>query len=279
MNSLVISPVSDRFPISANEKIERSFKVRNTSTEKLTIRLYPEQFSSDEYSQIIRWIVFSEPEVELEPSEEKVITYKVNTPESIPDGGQYCNIIAEIEREAESNIQVASRVAIKINAINHGSTNEQVGFSDLELKMVNIGGPAAARTTVSNNGNVDFQTEVKLTKSSIFGEEISSSKMLISLYPGESKQVYIQAGNNTAFGIYKMHYEVAAVDKTIDETYYALVIPIHSLFILVAVVLAFLAVVIHRREIRQIRLERETLKELEERKARKNKAHKKRKKK
>ncbi|MBR3318928.1 hypothetical protein IKG06_00270 [Candidatus Saccharibacteria bacterium] len=233
-SAIEISPLSKRVVLKAGGSYDSSITVRNIGIDAIAIRVYAAPFSFSEdgdtqvfdkdtsYTQISRWITVKKDDgsydatasFELEPQKDKVIDYKISTPEDVPGGGQYAVLFVEamLKDNFENKIQIISRAGMTIYATMPGEPNRSVSVGDTNVNSIVADGNIGVQTHIRNDGNIDFQTSVEINAYSIFGKKLYNNTTLVSLLPENSKTIFARWENAPSFGLYRLEYAISALD-------------------------------------------------------------------
>ncbi len=285
--SISISPVSKILQIKASSEYEDSFKVTNGGSESVKFEVYAAPYSyvySEEndsyslgfnressYTQITRWVTFKDsdgnwvknPKFKVEAGKTKEVFYRISTPSSIPEGGQYAVLFAHtlsedtneggIKTEASPGLVVYGRavgetkIAAEIRDLSISQwtkkdvTEETEGGKIVVTKDLNH---ISATAKVKNTGNVDFNAVGKLTIDGILGGgsyETPSDRGRISIIPETELVVSDEWEETPIFGLYKVTWTVTAGEQT-ETTTSIIAINIGPFLILIFIVLTILIV-------------------------------------
>ncbi len=285
-----ITPVSKVLKLEPNTQYEDSFDVSNSGSEKMDFEVYAAPysyiFSEDDneyhlgfdtetaYTQIIRWITFKDsngnfvknPKFTVEPGGTKKVTYRVTTPSSIPDGGQYAVLFAHtlsaivlpngIKTEASpglilygrSNSETISSAEI---------TNLQIGQAINDGKDVKNIINASAR--IKNTGNVDFMAYGKLQVKGIFGSlyyETPDNQGVLSIIPETELAISDKWEKTPYFGIFRVTWTVDAAGETETVTKMIMLMPapvVVFLILLLTIIAIWIILVVRKRKERRSR--------------------------
>lgn len=287
---LSISPVTKVLNIEGGKSYDTDvFTVKNISSEEASFRVYAAPYSaSDEnynmsfsnetkYTQISRWISFkdkagnyvNEATFTVPGCTEETISYKIDTPYSIPNGGQYAVIFAEgINNSNGGGIKAVSRVGLVIYGRATGETINTAEISGLTIlknadeslnskdgkKITNAVIHASA--VVKNTGNVDINTRTTVTVKNIFGGELYKNTANTSVLPDSTRKIVDVWEETPYFGLFWVSYSVNAANASEEITQLVLMLPLPILvviLVLVAVVVFWIIVMVKKRRERKSR--------------------------
>lgn len=286
--SISISPVSKILKMDEKSQYDDSFIVTNGSKETVKFETYAAPYSynynedNDTYSlgfnlenthtQITRWITFKDdsgnyvakPHFTVESGQTKTIHYRISTPDSLPDGGQYAVLFAHtlsdtvdaggIKTEASPGLIIYGRSSgetIVTSEIRNLSVNQTIKKDEVEedaegnRNMVTKEiGHINASAKVKNTGNIDFNAVGKLEVSGLFGGviyETPSNRGRTSIIPDTELTVSDEWEETPAFGIFRVKWKVIAGDKE-EEISTIIAINIAPLIIFIIIVLTILTI-------------------------------------
>lgn len=242
---LQLSPASRRLSLEPGKVLEDTLKVENTGERDIDIQIYatpyfvvagtsdPNFEADNRYTQISRWITFLDDKGEyrdqlflnLDVGESKDIRYKISIPEDVAGGGQYANIFAETIPDETQGITTSTRVGMTIYAGVAGET--RTGSEILEVKSSHISftGIVNVAADIKNTGNVDFQSSLEVTLSTLFGKDFAKDTAVVSVLPEATKVVSTKL-EGPKIGIFRVHYKVKALDAISEKTHLVFVAPL-----------------------------------------------------
>ena len=260
--TLEISPVSKRFALEPGEVKEGTINIRNGDTEAMTVSVYATPYSGGNnddaldfetqttYTQLSKRITIEDAdgsvkekaEIALAPEETKTVAYRITVPEDVASGGQYATIFVESNpNTSEGGIQTISRAGMILYTAVSGETRREAKIADMETSVVAVSDSIYVKATVENRGNIDFQIAIDMTVSSIFGKQLYQKETLVTALPEEEKLVTAQWGDTPRLGLFKLSYEVRALDITMTGWKLVLVLSpvLLGLGIILSLVLVF----------------------------------------
>ncbi|MDR1032439.1 MAG: hypothetical protein LBL84_00290 [Candidatus Nomurabacteria bacterium] len=263
-----ISPTKQNLKLDPGSEYEGSFKVQNIGAKGFNYKVYAkphkvinENFDSNyqdetQRTQISRWITFDKPTGYLESDTETVVTYRVDVPKDVPDGGQYAVIFVETGdgNKADNTISTVKRVGMMIYSRVGGNTREQAEVIENRFDYIQWGAPLKATSVVRNTGNVDVTAEYKLNITDLFGRAVYGSSNEYVILPTDAdgrRRVNLEWQDAPALGLFKVKQTVTVFDKANISEHWVLVI--HPLvIILIVIFLALVAIyVVYKHKRRQ----------------------------
>ena len=289
--SISISPVNKVLSLEADHVYEDSFKVTNNSKKEMPFEVYASPYSytyseedseyklgfssENNYTQITRWITFKDADgnyvktaqFQAEPESSVEVEYRIETPSSIPAGGQYAVLFAHtlsgevnasgIKTEASPGLVVYGRgvgETLTAGSVSDSVLNQTLTVNDETLNLIN------ASAKVKNEGNVDFMAQGTLKVEGIFGRayyETPVNKARISVIP-ETELVVSDVWEETPyFGLFKATWTVTAAGQTEEPiTKMILILPppvLIFVILLLTIIIIWTIIVIRKRKERRSR--------------------------
>lgn len=294
-----ISPVSNIVSVSANDEYENTLNVTNNGSSDLTFEVYAAPYTytkNDEtgdynlnftnettYSQIIRWITFKDDSgawVEtatytIAPNETKEVEYKITTPASIPDGGQYAVIFAHTlsnSSSTSSGVKTEASPGMILYARGNGETIQTAVISDLKIAktieskndngVVDVKNHINASAKVRNDGNTDFNATGIMKVESIFGFSTyetdlkEKSTANASVIPEAEMTVRDEWEDTPFMGVFKVTWTVSAAgeEQSIDQVVFILPASVIIIFIiLLTIIIVWIIFIVRKKKERKSR--------------------------
>lgn len=281
-----LSPVSNQVILEKGKSAEYTMTVRNSGSSDFTYHIYatPYYVTDEDYNvnfstetdrtQVARWIKFYQgdklverPSFSIKSGETQNIKYVIETPESVPAGGQYAAIFAETDAGAKSQgdsnegsgIRTASRVGLVVYGRTDGETIEDSEITDFNVPGFLTSGNITTTSKVKNLGNTDFEVEYNLTVRSILGAELYNKRTSYNILPDTERRVNLDWTETPFMGIFKVYYKVSAPGEkgTREEEKLVIKFPI-AMIILTILVLTGLTIgiimAVRKRKERNARL-------------------------
>ena len=290
--SISLTPVSKVFQIASGSTYDSTFEVKNEGDSEMKIEVYAAPYSyvysdaedtyklgfnnENNYTQISRWIQIKDtegnyvekPTFKIQPHEALVVEYRINTPNSIPAGGQYAVIFAHtltsvvaangIKTEASPGLVIYGRST-------EGETITASEISDLNIQQnvqteEEVRNHFYASAKVKNTGNVDFIATGVLKVDGILGGahyETPSNAGRVSVIPDTELAVTDEWQETPSFGIFRVTWTVTAGDQTetIEKTIFLIPIYVILIFILVLTFMViWIIMMVRKRKERRSRL-------------------------
>jgi hypothetical protein len=253
-----MSPTQRRLSLDPGEVRTSQVTVGNSGDVAFEARVYATTYQmNDDYTgnifggneqprtQISRWITFDGADAtetfSLAPGEKRVVEFTVTVPESVPAGGQYGGIMAEVAPPADAGgIVAVRRVASLLLANVNGQTNDSGRVTSQRLSAFAPRRKVSAGATVQNSGNTDFGVENVLTIRNLFGGKVDEVRARSEIvFPDTSRDLSvnwpsIDADEDEAdtdsvprapIGIYRVTLQTNFLDQTVETTKLVVVMP------------------------------------------------------
>ena len=304
--SMTLKPVSTTLSLSSDSTYDGTMTVTNDGDTDMKIQVYATPYfyvyseaedsyklgfnTENSYTQITRWITIKDssgnyvekPTFTIKPKDSLDVKYRVQTPKSIPAGGQYAVLFAQtvsgnvnasgVRTEASAGMVIYGRST-------EGETKVEAEFSDMEIgqdkrikdsanddqsdESSNNGFYGYAK--VKNTGNVDFFVKGELEVNPIFGFGSYKTQQdggTISVIPESERVVQDQWTETPSFGLYKVTWTVKAElggGETKVETIERVILLMSPLSIIISIIVLTFAIVlviilIRKRKARRSRL-------------------------
>lgn len=261
--ALEVFPVTKKMSLNPGDVKKDSITVKNNSSNPLNITIYAAPFTDgdenggqdfeteNKYTQIARWITIPQPSYTLSPQEQEEFFYEISVPDSVASGGQYASIFVESVL-SEGAIQTTSRIGVLLYATVSGDTVRSAQINNVDIDRIIVGDDIKLGATVVNNGNIDFQATMRMAVSSVFGKIIYDDSLIATVFPESQKSISLQWENIPVYGLFRLSYEIKALDSNLEESFIVLVIPPWFLIIFVVLVGLIIAIMYivkrHRRK-------------------------------
>ena len=227
------------------------FLVQNIGTKDFDYKVYAVPFqvegqdynpvysTDNAYTQISKWITFDITEGHLEPNGEQKVTYTIDVPKDVPDGGEYASIMVETDSGNAENatIRTVSRVGIILYSHVGGVTNACGKVLEQGAPSFLTQPPIFTTSLVENCGNVDLTASYTLQVFPLFSnEEIFTTEETpderITL-PGTKRFNKVSWDNAPSFGVYRVKQTIRFADKTEVLEKYVVICPIWLIILII----------------------------------------------
>lgn len=274
-----LSPISQDFSFKTGEVYDGKVTVKNISSDSDSkYRVYTSPFSANkdnnekdfvtkkDHTQISEWIRFIDgdelvPEiiVSVPACSEMEVSYKVNIPESVPDGSQHAVIFVETyKNELNGGINAVSRAGMIVTGIAlDGETIEKSEITNVSINNGTLNDKTGifAQVEAKNDGNVDAALMSTMTIENIFGQELWRDELNAVVMPDSSYKGSVMWDNVPFIGLFKVKYMVSIQGSESEEfTQIVFVCPLPVLIVvlgLVVIVVWGIIVGVKKRRIRK----------------------------
>lgn len=242
------------------------FEVQNTGAKELKFEVsvapysvsgedYATDFSTEtKYTDLAKWVTFSEKEGTVEPNDSKEITATVRVPEDVPAGGQYAVILARIVggegSDADTGVSVVRQVGIVMYSNIEGETRKDSSVIENKISSFLFEPPISATSVVENKGNVHVEASYVLQVSSLFGgeevytnEENPEKRMIL---PETRRYNQISWEGAPQLGLFKVKQTVTVLDQKSVEEKVVFICPVWFMFIVILIIFCVVFWIISR---------------------------------
>jgi hypothetical protein len=168
--SIGISPVVFELTANPGDIIENQLKVSNPSETTIGIRMEVDDITprgeegfvtveaaETETFSLARWVTTEPSEFELEPGEQKFVTFTINVPENAEPGGHYGSVLARSKSVAGAGVTgavIAQRVGSLVLLSVAGDVKEELIIKDFSAPNYSEYGPITFTIRFENKGTV-----------------------------------------------------------------------------------------------------------------------------
>ena len=285
-----ITPTSKVLKLEPTTQYDDSFTVTNSGSEEMDFEVYAAPysyiFSEDDneyhlgfetettYTQIVRWITFKDtsgnyvnnPVFKAGPGESVTVNYRINTPSSIPGGGQYAVLFSHTLSAVtlSSGIKTEASAGLVLYGRSNSETISSAEISNLQINQtVNDNGEVKtiinASSRVKNTGNIDFMARGVLQVKGIFGNvyyETPGEQGILSIIPETELAVSDRWEETPYFGLFRVTWTMSAADKTETISRMILLLPtpvIVFLILLLTIIVIWIILMVRKRKERRSR--------------------------
>ena len=288
--SISISPVSKVMQLLPSTIYEDVLNVTNNGSSAMDFEVYASPYAytysedddeyklgfntQNNYTQITRWIKFKNESGEYvekirrqaQAGETVEVAYKISTPSSIPNGGQYAVIFARTlaSNTSSSGVKTEASPGMVIYGRSNGETITKAEFSDLTIEQTLETGSEKkslinAYGKVKNSGNVDFLAQGVLTVKNVFGQvlyETTGTDARVSVIPETELEVSDSWEDTPYFGIFNATWSITAAGETESVTQQILILPtpiIIAVILLLTFIIIWIIILVRKRKERRAR--------------------------
>ena len=290
--SISLTPVSKILQIASNSVYDGSFALKNSGETQIRFEVYAAPYSyvysededlyklgfsnENNYTQIARWITFLDTAgnyvktttFTIEPQSTLEVKYRISTPASIPNGGQYAVIFAHTLSDPSSQSGIRTEASPGMVVYGRSTEGEAIISADITDLEINRGVTENGTTRdnfyasakVKNTGNVDFSASGVLKVEPILGGasyETPAVRSRLSVIPEAELVISDEWQEMPSFGLYKITWTVTVGDnvESIEKVVF-LISPavIIITIILLTIIIVWIIIGVRKRKERRSRL-------------------------
>jgi hypothetical protein len=253
---LQISPAKEDIgDLKPGETYTGVFKVQNTGAKDFNFKVsvtpysvadqyYSTNEESNQYTDIVEWVKFSQTSGHVDPNGEVEITYTVTVPADVPAGGQYALLTAELVNESGSTdgsgLTTINRVGMILYSNVQGNTRKTASVIENKVPSFLLNPPVQATSIVENTGNTHTNAKYVLQVYPLFGDEEvytnEENPTTLTILPETQRFNTITWPNAPHLGIFRVKQTVTIFDKVSVTEKVVFLCPIWFLFIIIALI-------------------------------------------
>lgn len=264
---LQVSPSKLDLELAPGKKVEKSFQVQNTGNKafdfKVEVTPYtvvdeeyePDYSSESKYTDLAKWVTFSQSEGSVEPDGSVKIDITIDVPKDVPAGGQYASVMVSVDRGVEDSddgaaIGMTQRIGLLLYSTVEGNTRKEGSVIDNKVPSFRFQPPIIATSTVENTGNVHAEATYTLQVFPLFGgEEVYSNEdnpETRTILPETKRYNEIAWEGAPALGIFKVKQTVNFLGKDDVTEKIVFLCPIWFLFIVLLLIFVIVFWIVSR---------------------------------
>ena len=273
--SISVLPAQQRLELDPGETKTAEVTVSNSGNVGYEVKVYATPYTVTHdyannvfegeglvYSQIYRWIKFDGNEYvmfRLEPGERREVEFTIDVPDSVPAGGQYAGIMAEIAPPPDAaGIVPVRRIASLLFTNINGHTIDKGEITGRGWQGFYSGRDIETSLTVDNLGNTDFAVQNRMIITGLFGGHVDEVVMPPkTILPGTSRTFELNWTSRSSVGIYRLTQQTKFLDQEITESRIIFIMPIWFIglviIVVTVVIVATVALIRKRRRQRKMR--------------------------
>lgn len=259
-----VSPVRFELDLKPGKTTTETFKVQNTGARQFSYDVsvvpysvtnedYEADFSTEtQYSDIVKWVSFSQTSGTLEPDEEDEITVTVKVPTNVPDGGQYAAIMATMNESSTSGtgVSIVRQVGILLYSNVEGRTIKTASIEENKIPGFIFNPPITVTSLVKNSGNVHAEASYVLQVFPLFGDEEvytnEENPIEQMVLPGTNRYNELSWEGAPALGIFRVKQTVKIFDEVSVTEKLVFLCPIWFLFIVLLLIFCVIFWIVSR---------------------------------
>lgn len=264
---LTMSPgSSDHIILEAGMSQTGSFMIYNTGTEKLDITVKPSELCvNDSYTYTFEgcsvassttlksWVTATAEKTTLEAGDETKINYTINVPATgLPGGSQHAGITVAFQSTNSGDLAAQYTLGYRLFAYNPIGAKVDATLVTSKLDRLQFKRPLSGRSTMKNDGNIDYFAKTTLTVRSLGGKEVNKTENSHVVMLGTTREVKSNWDGAPHLGLFKVKYDVIleSIDGKVLETKtlekVVLIMPLFVFVIILVVIAALLIFLVMR---------------------------------
>lgn len=265
---LQVSPSKLDIDLAPGKVEEKTFQVQNTGKKTFNFRVEaspytvtdevydPNYDKESKYTDLVKWVTFSQTEGEVEPGGSVKVTATINVPKDVPAGGQYAAIMISMEKPEGSvddegaAIGMTQRIGLVMYSTVEGKTRKEGKVIENKVPSFKFQPPVTASSVVENTGNVHATATYTLQVFPLFGgEEVYSNEDkpdMRTILPETKRYNEIQWEGAPALGIFKVKQTVNFLGQDSVTEKIVFLCPIWFLFIILLLIFVIIFWIINR---------------------------------
>lgn len=193
--SLRVYPVKIEMPVKAGETCSADINVQNTGDRPAKILVYAQDFTKDEKGNYTfykpgeraismsaaSWLSPSMRELELDPSESRVLDVELSAPKDAEPGGHYTMVFVEAEPKVAgqdipqgAHILSKARVGVLVLGTVGGQIRRLGALGSFKVASFNFGPRVPSTVVFENKGNVHIELAGIITFKDWRGRQVGS---------------------------------------------------------------------------------------------------------
>jgi hypothetical protein len=229
LQSITASPSSQRLDLGPTSSYEGTINITDTGQTPYSFRVSTSPFSvsGETYTQSFvarpdlvdasKWFSFGRSSFSVQPGESVPVTYHIKTPPDIAAGSYYAVVFAEADAPSSAkgqSITARKRVGIIFYLTVTGKTVSGGNVASYTVSALQTEPPLEAALRIQNTGNVDFNAEISVVVSDIFGNTKARLDSTNLIFPKSTRRISLQWREAPAFGLFKISGNVHYLGKT-----------------------------------------------------------------
>lgn len=264
---LQVSPSKLDIDLAPGKTEKKSFQVQNTGNKPFEFKVevapysvvdenYDPNYSNEsKYTDLAKWVTFSQTEGNLESDGSVKIDVEINVPKDVPAGGQYAAIMVSVDRNQASEsegaqIGMTQRIGLVMYSTVEGKTRKEGKVIENKVPSFKFQPPVTASSVVENTGNVHATATYTLQVFPLFGgEEVYSNEDkpdTRTILPETKRYNEIQWEGAPALGIFKVKQTVNFLGQDSVTEKIVFLCPIWFLFIILLLIFVIIFWIINR---------------------------------
>jgi len=232
---LTLSPLRSELEIASGTSLDDTLTITNSTNKAMTVNLNAETFSVinqqydyafTEESNVVKWVTFNHPQVDLAAGQSEKIIYTVGVPLSAEPGGRYISLFASTDTGlSEEGVESRQRIASLLYITVLGDVTRSGHLVSLTSPWL-MSGDSSWNVALQNTGTTHFRSRYNIKVNNIFNEAVVSMSGDALILPGTVRSVSDKLPAPMIPGIYKVVYTIGLGDTpAIVETRFIIYMP------------------------------------------------------
>lgn len=241
VESIVLSPVSKHYEVTAGSSTSDTFKVINDGKVAYDFVVYARPYSvSDESYQpdfiskpqnadAYKWVQFDKPSYHIEPGQTVDVPYTIRVPKGSTPGGHYGVLFAETQPSGDTQGNVVKRTK-RVGAILYMTVKGDVrtggSLESVDVPFLQYNRPLTTAQRVKNSGNIDFTASTTMKVYDLLGGEKFSTTREYPVLPQTTRRAAVEWPGASWLGLYRVELTTSFLDTKSSSTHYVLLVPV-----------------------------------------------------
>jgi hypothetical protein len=241
VESILLSPTSKRYELSAGETRRGSFDILNDGESAYEFTVYarpysvknelyePDFVANAKNADAYKWVQFDQPSYTIQPGKKVKVEYTLRVPENAAPGGHYGVLFAETQPKNDQSgtaIIRKKRVGSIIYANVKGDITSSGAFNGFDAPFFQFKAPLTVRQSVTNKGNIDFEAASNVRVYDVFNQLKYTQDKKAVILPETTRTVVNDWQNPAWIGLYKVDQKISFLDTSRNSSTYVLLVPL-----------------------------------------------------
>lgn len=236
IHGLVLSPLRSEYEIAPGSEKPMKIQATNATTQPIDVDFHAEAFNVtnqqydvafDVEAKIAEWVIFTTPNVHLDPGQTKSVNVIIRVPDGAEPGGQYISIFATNSiKSSDSSVNSEQRIASLVYLTVQGRVTRNGSLQSVISPLI-YDENGTWNAAILNSGTAHFWSKYTVTLRNLFGDEdISKHEGKTVILPKTTRLVTAKLPLPSHLGIYRVDYTIGLGDSSsYKKTTYTVYIP------------------------------------------------------
>lgn len=260
--SITLSPVSKHYQLKAGETIVDELTIINDgdTSYEFTVYAQPYSVSGEDYdpdfvtdrdnTDVHKWIKAEKARYRLAAGESIKVKYTIAVPSGARPGGHFGAIFAETqpaETVGSNSVARKKRVGTIVYATVDGQYRTGGLLRGISIPRLQLKTPLVTEARIENTGNTNFESELKLKVTDVFGGVKYADTKAYQVLPETTRKMSLVWANAPSFGLFKVSMTAKFLDENVTKDGYVLVAPLGAHLTVAIVLFAGVVYLVKRR--------------------------------